>query len=1081
MRILQVRFKNLNSLVGEWQIDFTHPAYASDGIFAITGPTGAGKSTILDALCLALYGRTPRLARIGKSGNEIMSRQTGECLAEVTFETAKGRFRCHWSQHRARKRVGGELQMHKHEMVDATSNAVLESNVKGVAKQIEDATGMDFDRFTRSMLLAQGGFAAFLQADADDRAPILEQITGTEIYSKISIRVHELQRDEQAKLDKLKAETAGIVLLTPEQELALAAELAAGKQELVELEAALAEITRGVAWHDGMEALRKELAAVADETAALQQERDAFAPERDRLKRGECAAQLKPAFRLLTETGKELHALNGRCQTDEASLVTLKAAAEAQTQTLAAAEMRAAQAREALVAAAPILQQARLLDQKLLDQRRELTALALECRNDAGQIAAAEKERQAESARQEAADKRRQEADAYLQENARDAWLVANLTGVQEQLKALRDRHDEIGKRDREFSEAAQALSKATAALGAARKKTQQRQQEVVAAEAQQRQKKEALEGLLAGRPLCEYRSEKDHLLTERVLRATIAELAAHRAQLEDGKPCPLCGATEHPYAIGNVPVPGEIEKKIKGLEQLIQQADDLERAGKKLVEAENRARQLLAEAEKDEATAAHGEKSATQNRDRLQAALTDAQRDFALGRQRLAGALQPLGVTEIPENTLSALLESLRQRQEQWQAQMKAQADAGVELNAIAQAIARLEAAAETRRQSLEAKQGRLHALSAKLAEKVAERQCRYGDKNPDLVEKSLSQAADAAEKAEKAARDRNQTLQQDYRSAAARLDALCQQIAALHKKLQELQTDFTVQLAAKEFVDQAAFAQALLSDQELAGLAATARALGERETALKARQQDRATRLKAEIDRQVTDRTAPDLAEARQAAETTLGELRERTAHLTVQRQGNEKARELIKEKQKGIDGQRQECRRWENLHELIGSADGKKYRNFAQGLTFEMMIAHANQQLQKMSDRYLLTRDKDQPLELSVVDNYQAGEIRSTKNLSGGESFIVSLALALGLSQMASNNVRVDSLFLDEGFGTLDEEALDTALETLASLQQEGKLIGIISHVSALKERIGTQILVTPHSGGRSRISGPGCKNV
>jgi exonuclease SbcC len=140
--------------------------------------------------------------------------------------------------------------------------------------------------------------------------------------------------------------------------------------------------------------------------------------------------------------------------------------------------------------------------------------------------------------------------------------------------------------------------------------------------------------------------------------------------------------------------------------------------------------------------------------------------------------------------------------------------------------------------------------------------------------------------------------------------------------------------------------------------------------------------------------------------------------------------------------------------------------------------LMVSHANRQLIKMTDRYLLVRDEAQPLELSVVDNYQAGEIRSTKNLSGGESFIVSLSLALGLSNMASRKVRVDSLFLDEGFGTLDEESLDTALETLAGLQQDGKLIGVISHVPALKERISTQIQVTPQAGGTSIISGPGC---
>ena len=166
MRILQVRFKNLNSLVGEWEIDLMHPAFASDGIFAITGPTGAGKTTILDAICLALYGRTPRLNKVTKSGNEIMSRQTGECFAEVTFETQSGRYRCHWSQHRARKKPDGELQAPKHEIANADSGEIFESKMRGVADQIESATGMDFDRFTRSMLLAQGGFAAFLQAEA---------------------------------------------------------------------------------------------------------------------------------------------------------------------------------------------------------------------------------------------------------------------------------------------------------------------------------------------------------------------------------------------------------------------------------------------------------------------------------------------------------------------------------------------------------------------------------------------------------------------------------------------------------------------------------------------------------------------------------------------------------------------------------------------------------------------------------------------------------------------------------------------------------------------------------------------------
>ena len=166
---------------------------------------------------------------------------------------------------------------------------------------------------------------------------------------------------------------------------------------------------------------------------------------------------------------------------------------------------------------------------------------------------------------------------------------------------------------------------------------------------------------------------------------------------------------------------------------------------------------------------------------------------------------------------------------------------------------------------------------------------------------------------------------------------------------------------------------------------------------------------------------------------------------------------------------------------LYELIGSPDGKKFRGLAQEFAFEILVAHANAQMIKMSDRYHLQRDKVNPLQLCVIDNYQSGEIRPTSNLSGGESFIVCLALALGLSKMASQRVRVDSLFLDEGFGTLDEKSLSAALSSLAALNQDGKLIGIISHVAEIKARINTQINISPASGGKSRIEGPGCQRI
>jgi exonuclease SbcC len=183
-----------------------------------------------------------------------------------------------------------------------------------------------------------------------------------------------------------------------------------------------------------------------------------------------------------------------------------------------------------------------------------------------------------------------------------------------------------------------------------------------------------------------------------------------------------------------------------------------------------------------------------------------------------------------------------------------------------------------------------------------------------------------------------------------------------------------------------------------------------------------------------------------------------------------------EMVRQQREKIairDARQREVNKWHRLNELIGSADGKKFRVFAQGLTFCILLSHANQHLQRMTDRYILIQDKDLPLDMQVIDTWQGGVVRSVKNLSGGEIFMVSLALALGLSHMASQNVRVDSLFLDEGFGTLDDDALETALSTLSGLEQEGKLIGVISHVSALKERIPVRISIEKGSNGRSTI--------
>lgn len=1081
MRILQLRFKNLNSLVGEWQIDLTHPAFASDGIFAITGPTGAGKTTILDAICLALYGRTPRLNKVTKSGNEIMSRQTSECFAEVTFETQAGRYRCHWGQHRARKKPDGELQAPKHEIANADSGKIFESKIRGVADQIESATGMDFDRFTRSMLLAQGGFAVFLQAAPDDRAPILEQITGTEIYSQISIRVHERQREEREKLNLIQAETAGIVILEPEQEEEIELALEIRQKEETDLAAKFDDAGKAIAWLTVIDGLKKEIVNLADEASNLQIDIDAFKPNREKLNRALSAALLDGAYATLTATRKQQVVDGAGLKAEKEALPGLEASAKEQAEALKAAEQQTIRVKEELKATTPTLQKVRSLDQKLADQKKAVSEGDEDRKRDVAKIDAEKKALLEEQEKRSKANETLELVDVYLKEHARDEWLNSGLAGIEEQLGDLVSRQNEILQKETDHNNAAIVLEQAIKLFDDHQKQSNIRKQELEDASKQLQLGKDALSQLLGDRLLREYRTEKETLLREMAFLTKIRELEEHRAKLEDGKPCPLCGAIEHPFAQGNIPVPDETEQKIGLLTKLINRAEDQEATIKKLEDEESLGRKNLTEAEKQESVAANDKKAAEKALSEVTGILGKLRADFTERRQVVSTKLIPLGIADIPDTNISSLLETLRARLKAWQDQIKQKADIEKQIANMDSEVKRLGAVIETQNTTLAEKMERLGTLKKELATGCDERNTLYGDKKPDDEERRLNTAVSDAEGAERQARDRHSELQQIWNTANTHIESLKKRIDQREPELRRLENEFSVALAPVGFSNEEQFLAAILPSERKNVLAATAKDLDDRQTDLKAREKDRETRLTTEIARKVTDKSLEELAPQHKEYEKSLKERRDIIAGLKHKLSENAAAKERIKVKQAAIEIQKKECRRWENLHELIGSADGKKYRNFAQGLTFELMIGHANRQLQKMTDRYLLIRDDSQPLELNVIDNYQAGEIRSTKNLSGGESFIVSLSLALGLSHMASKNVRVDSLFLDEGFGTLDEDALDTALETLAGLQQDGKLIGVISHVPALKERISTQIQIVPQTGGRSLISGPGCANV
>lgn len=1058
MRILKLRLMNLNSLSGEWAIDFTHQDYQTGGLFAITGPTGSGKTTVLDAICLALYGSTPRLGLITKSSNEIMSRRTGECRAELIFETQAGRFRVHWSQHRARKNSQGALQEPRHEIADDLTGRVIESTISNTRAAVENITGMNFERFKQSMMLAQGAFAAFLQAPAHERADILEQITGTDVYTDISIEAHRRRGEERGKKEELDRQMQGME--NPDyDEKALTGEREATERALKETESALTQKNEAAVWLKKIGELEAERARLHERERNLARSREEFAPEALRLEKAARArlgdglhGQLKMLRSKRDQAAADLSA--GR-----RSLPALEKAAEAARADMKSAEESALKAKKDESDSRPVLKRVREMDLTLRENDKQqaplnerLKAVGAELASAAEGVFSADRH-DFQSWSLKAAEVRAELAAMMERAEVQRRKLSELLAG--RDLSAWRDELLKLNRRGDLLGQLAEALARRESMRKELQEAERDRQKAALDLAAASNELKSSAEKVKA------LEREAGRLSTRWASQQRVRSLEGQRPHLVDGRPCPLCGALEHPYADPSA-IPAEDVTEA----MMAESAAAIEAARKKataLTAEESRLNQLLAGLKK------FAEKLAGESAlldDNINARLealeikADPELDPAaqvglLTKRTLAAKTDGEGIVRDAENVgkeLAALEKDLTGRTE------------------ACQAVERLlKAAAEIRAD--------LEVLRGERAQLRQARHALFGEQQPDEVEKHLQESVNkselALEKARRVANEAEATLEK-RKTIIAETESSANN---LESEIKTLIARFLAEIETQGFPDEAAWLAAGLAEEERAALEQRNRDLSKDQDVLAADTKKNAERLLAEMARSLTTATLPEIENEKAKLEADRSALRERLGVINQKLADGQKTQARRRELRERLEAQSRECLRWDRLHELIGSADGKKFRNFAQGLTFEMMVHLANRQLVGLSDRYLLTRDAAQPLELKVLDNYQAGEIRSTKNLSGGESFIVSLALALGLSRMTSRKVSVDSLFLDEGFGTLDEDSLDTALETLAGLREDGKLIGVISHVPALVNRIATQIRVRPHNGPHSLLSGPG----
>lgn len=1236
MKILAIAGKNLASLPSfELRLD-TSPL-DREGLFAITGPTGAGKSTILDAMCVSLYDRMPRLPRSKTKLSEdednpftnltlsdprhIMRRGAASCFAETTFIGVDGeRYKARWEVPALQRKNAKNLKNQVISLENLDRDELFTDKKRIVQDLIIQKVGLTFDQFCRSVLLAQGDFAAFLKAGGDARAELLERMTGTEIYRDLSKAAHERARQESLNLDGLRAKMDAQSILSPEarEELNQAIETTEGQR--LEAQKAWQEQQLLVVGHEKTQQLQ----------LALHQAEQAYQAANQRVKDRESARQTLELWEKLAEareawlTQQRLQQKQQRTQSQHQQLLAKLPQLEAQVATVEEHLQKTDQALEAfekqIQDQKPALDEARKCDHELETAEKTLQELTQQCltqsqqlqhhqtryedlylradywqeqsiaSSQATQVLASFKAlAQPDASWQQDLERflmLRSEMTAAclaqsslllqkqdLEQTGRDqsAILTHHQTGLHQLQTALANLENEhTQQRRRDWAERYEQLQR----KGQQLEKLNQIQAHLIQLqtqlEAQASQKNELQEAhthrlatltkLREQLPLAEVRHQEAKSHLERMVLASSHSAKDMRRQLQTGEPCPVCGATEHPFQQESVldPLLEETRERVAQLNQemvalrtqITQQERDANHHDKQMIaldqatlaakdamdEQHQLGHHLLAHfSELDEAnltakTLAKAlpalQEQWQQEKTRLDAQeqeLNQGQNQLAvfrtaleLARQRTQSHQTDVGHTQrrllecghqLEANTircnhrgqeltqLHARVSPSMAHYPQWQQELISQGSAFIEslkkpVQALQRAIQLLQIAEEHLQQLSPAlavaeeavKQSltQMDAISEKKSQAQASWQTLEHQRKGMLEGKAVAVVEAENQKQLTRLGDARKKWNQERELRLEQLNLTrtqkTQQETALQNMLEELarcQQSLHTALTANELTLEQAqpifhkdHAWAMAKRQEIqAALATWNQAKGACEGC--------ESQLKAHLEAFNHPGSLAEAITARDTAQTVKEQWETQAAKLLMQRETDDTLRTQLCHLKTAFETQAQKTELWESMRELIGSHDGKKFRVYAQSLTLDMLLHHANHHLKDLARRYRLERLPGADLALRIIDRDMGDEIRSVNSLSGGETFLVSLALALGLATFTTSQTPVESLFIDEGFGTLDAESLEIALDTLEALQAMGRQVGVISHVQTLVERIAAQVQVRKVGGGHSEV--------
>lgn len=1009
MKILKIRFKNINSFYGDHPaIDFTANPLVSTGLFMISGPTGAGKSTLLDVISLALFNQIPRFSakslnskQIAANGSVInliaAEEANADAYAEVEYEVKNVGYRSRWS---ISKNRNGNWREYDMEVSRLATDEIISNKKSDVPVINEGLIGLKYGQFIQSIVLSQGNFAEFLRAKEKERSKLLEDITGSHIYRKLGAAAFQKNKTAQEKIKLAEQSLEAITLLADEERQEKQEILRESETKAKEINEKLSSFREQLNFKTQLEEAKKGITDTNAKLAHWQNSFEAFAPSLKKLEMHHSVADL-------TKPLNDLEHLQKNLLRDQKIIADYTAELKHISEGNA---ILIGQANQLFLTEFSVEN----LEEKILEQREKITGI--ERQTDAiisegkATAEAIKKEisRSKDNFIKQLDSKNYQhiinELATYEASLSLDKTLVADDDA--NELTKLNVRFDVISNWLHQLAEIKQITDE-----GTEEKKQREDVRKLITETAERIQMKQQ-EVESAQQQL---KKLEDQRQTERKK----VDLEKLRSELTDGDPCPLCGATSHPYRQHVLVSLGEIET------ELLQQEANLK-------QQENSFNELIAKHKSLQTKELTHTERLEKLRDKYNRAKLKCN-EFAADLR-----MEP----EANETLLQANKQEIEEKR-----------TAINEYNKLKETL-----------------------ISIRQLKDWSEVNIKRFEKLNELnkQKKNYYTGVNASQDCENllATFRKNQTTTERISS---QLQQLKNVVELTEVSLQEKRKKLQDSLETKNIESIEVAQQHLLSSESVAEINQTKERLQNEKITLETQLQNYKDKQETCVENLTLNESVADLKLRVELLEKTYSELLTETGTVKNMLAADTQNRTKQAEKIKHIETLRQNARKWNLLNTYIGDATGDRYSNFAQSLTLNNLIGLANQRLRHLSDRYVLSKLDQDFDSLRVIDLYQGNAERSVDTLSGGETFTLSLAMALALSDMASQNVKLDSLFIDEGFGTLDGETLEAAIATLERLQHDSqKTIGIISHRQELMSRVATQLIVSKGNDGKSSVA-------